>query len=231
MPSELDRIASTADEISKRLVSLSSSNTQAIRTLRREYSKQLAKSPARFVVNVALQLLRNNTIAHRFVSYELVNKHPAALGSVSEKDIKQFGRGINSWGSVDMFGCYLAGPAWREHQLSERLIHSWAGSKDRWWRRAALVSTVPLNNKARGGTGDTRRTLEVCDLLIDDRDDMVVKAVSWALRELAKRDPDAVREFLNRNRGHLAARVIREVDNKLSTGLKNPRPAKASTRH
>jgi 3-methyladenine DNA glycosylase AlkD len=231
MPSELDRIASTADEISKRLVSLSSSNTQAIRTLRREYSKQLAKSPARFVVNVALQLLRNNTIAHRFVSYELVNKHPAALGSVSEKDIKQFGRGINSWGSVDMFGCYLAGPAWREHQLSERLIHSWARSKDRWWRRAALVSTVPLNNKARGGTGDTRRTLEVCDLLIDDRDDMVVKAVSWALRELAKRDPDAVREFLNRNRGHLAARVIREVDNKLSTGLKNPRPAKASTRH
>lgn len=132
---------------------------------------------------------------------------------------------------IDMFGCYLAGPAWREHQLSERLIHSWARSKDRWWRRAALVSTVPLNNKARGGTGDTRRTLEVCDLLIDDRDDMVVKAVSWALRELAKSDPDAVREFLNRNRGHLAARVIREVDNKLSTGLKNPRPAKASTRH
>ena len=231
MPSALDRVASTADEISERLVSLSSSNTEIIRTLRREYSKRLAKSPARFVVKVALQLLRNNTVAHRFVSYELVNKHPAALGSISEKDIKQFGRGINSWGSVDMFGCYLAGPAWREHQLSERLIHSWARSRDRWWRRAALVSTVPLNNKARGGTGDTRRTLEVCDLLIDDRDDMVVKAVSWALRELAKRDSDAVREFLNRNRGHLAARVIREVENKLSTGLKNPRPAKASTRH
>ena len=124
MPSELDRIASTADEISKRLVSLSSSDTQAIRTLRREYSKQLAKSPARFVVKVALQLLRNNTIAHRFVSYELVNKHPAALGSVSEKDIKQFGRGINSWGSVDMFGCYLAGPAWRDlHFHGARLEH------------------------------------------------------------------------------------------------------------
>jgi len=230
MPSELDRIASTADEISKRLYSLSSSNTEEIRTLRREYSKKLAKSPARFVVKVALQLLRNNTIAHRFVSYEVVNKHPAALGSLSEKDIKQFGRGINSWGSVDMFGCYLAGPAWREHQLSEPLIHSWARSKDRWRRRAALVSTVPLNNKARGGTGDTRRTLEVCDLLVDDRDDMVVKAVSWALRELAKRDSDAVRAFLKTNREHLAARVIREVDNKLSTGLKNPRPAKASTR-
>jgi len=231
MLSESKSIASTAEEISERLSSLGNSNTVEIRTIRREYSKQLAKSPARFVVKVALHLLSENTIAHRFMSYELVNKHPPALASLSEKDIKQFGKGINSWGSVDMFGCYLAGPAWREHQLPERLIHSWARSKDRWWRRAALVSTVPLNNKARGGNGDTRRTLEVCTLLIDDRDDMVVKAVSWALRELAKRDPDAVREFLNMNRGHLAARVIRELDNKLSTGLKNPRFTKASTSH
>ena len=54
-----------------------------------------------------------------------------------------------------------------------------------------------------------------------DRDDMVVKAVSWALRELAKRDPRAVRDFLARQ--PVAARVAREVRNKLTTGLKNPR--------
>jgi 3-methyladenine DNA glycosylase AlkD len=126
-----------------------------------------------------------------------------------------------------MFGCYLAGPAWREHQVSERLIHSWVRSKDRWWRRAALVSTVPLNNKARGGTGDPVRTLKICELLVADRDEMVVKALSWALRELAKRDPDSVREFLRRTNDKLAPRVIREVNNKLSTGLKNPRLTKA----
>jgi len=229
MPTGSDSIESAADEIAKRIVSLRGSNTESIRVLRREYSKRLANSPARFVVHVALRLLCNNTtIAHRFVSYELVNKHPPALASLTEKDIKQFGAGIDSWGSVDMFGCYLTGLAWRQHQLSERLIHSWARSKDRWWRRAALVSTVPLNSKARGGNGDTNRTLEVCELLAEDRDDMVVKALSWALRELAKRDPGAVREFLTRNHDRLAARVIREVNNKLSTGLKNTRLASAS---
>jgi 3-methyladenine DNA glycosylase AlkD len=112
--------------------------------------------------------------------------------------------------------------------VKDNLIHSWTRSKDRWWRRAALVSTVPLNSKARGGTGDTRRTLEICQLLVDDRDDMVIKALSWALRELAKRDPTAVREFLKANQHALAARVIREVKNKLSTGLKNPRLRKES---
>jgi len=202
---------------------LRTADTTSIRTLRRGYSKRLAQSPGRFVVEIALQLLTKNTEAHRFVAYELMNQHRSALGSLGEKELKQFGDGINSWGSVDMFGCFLSGPVWRENQVKDKLIHSWARSKDRWWRRAALVSTIPLNNQARGGNGDTGRTLEVCELLVDDRDDMVVKALSWALRELAKRDPTAVHDFLKKNQAALAARVIREVNNKLSTGLKNPR--------
>ena len=223
-----DNPASTADEISNRLSLPGTSNTASIRALRREYSNRFAKTPGRFVVEVALGLLKRKTESHRFVAYELVNQHRSALGSLTEKDIMRFGEGINSWGSVDMFGCYLSGPAWREHLVSDRLIHRWARSRDRWWRRAALVSTVPLNSKARGGNGDTGRTLEVCELLVDDRDDMVVKALSWAFRELAKRDPAAVREFLAKNRPALAARVIREVNNKLSTGLKNPRLRRAN---
>jgi 3-methyladenine DNA glycosylase AlkD len=60
-------------------------------------------------------------------------------------------------------------------------------------------------------------------MLIADRDDMVIKAMSWALRELSKRDPNAVRRFLNERHDVIAARVMREVRNKLSTGLKNPK--------
>ena len=85
-----------------------------------------------------------------------------------------------------------------------------------------MVSTVALNNKARGGDGDTGRTLMICKMLVADRDDMVVKALSWALRELSKRDPKSVRTFL-REHDVLAPRVVREVNSKLKTGLKNPR--------
>ena len=133
---------------------------------------------------------------------------------------------MDRWEATDTFGCYLAGPAWREAQVPDALIERWARSRDRWWRRAALVSTVPLNLPARGARaprGDAVRTLAICGLLVDDRDDMVVKALSWALHELARRDPAAVRGFLQTNGPALAARVRREVDSKLRTGLKNPR--------
>jgi 3-methyladenine DNA glycosylase AlkD len=63
----------------------------------------------------------------------------------------------------------------------------------------------------------------VCRLLVDDHDDTVVKGMSWALRELVPHDPDAVRTFVSEHEDALAARVKREVRNKLETGLKNPR--------
>lgn len=214
--------AGLAEEIATKIDSLGTLKTERIRAVRREFSKRLARSPAPFVIDVALRILEKPGI-DRFVAYELIQHHAAAAASLREKQLERLGRGIDSWGAVDCFACYLSGPAWREHQVPDRLIHRWARSKDRWWRRAALVSTVPLNSKARGGNGDTRRTLEVCRMLLADRDDMVVKAMSWALRELSKRDPKAVRHFLDEHREVIAARVAREVRNKLTTGLKNPK--------
>jgi len=62
--------------------------------------------------------------------------------------------------------------------------------------------------------------LRICEALLDDRDDMVVKALSWSLRELGKRDANAVRLFLLKNHDRVASRVTREVTNKLATGKK-----------
>jgi 3-methyladenine DNA glycosylase AlkD len=167
--------------------------------------------------------LTHRTTVPRFFAYELIQHHREALQSLKAKSLEDLGRGNKSWGEVDSFACYLAGPLWRERQVSDMVIKRWARSRDRWWRRAALVCTVALNNKARGGSGDTNRTVMICQMLVADRDDMVVKALSWALRELSKRDPESVRKFLKEHDGTLAPRVVREVSSKLQTGLKNPR--------
>lgn len=215
------------DELDRRIAS-APPDTASLRLVRREFSRRLKTEGARRVVTLALRLLRRGGIGRRVVACELVHCHRAALRSLRARDLNEFGRGLDGWGPVDVFACYLAGPAWREGQVSDALVRRWARSRDRWWRRAALVSTVPLNNRARGGRGDTTRTLAICELLLADRDDMIVKAMSWALRELAKRDPGAARRFLAAHRETLAARVVREVGNKLATGLKNPRRRRQS---
>ncbi len=83
------------------------------------------------------------------------------------------------------------------------------------------MATTGLNVPNRGGRGDTERTLAVCERLVRDRDDLVVKALSWALRELVRHDPGAVAAFLDRHDADLAPRVRREVTSKLTIGLKH----------
>jgi 3-methyladenine DNA glycosylase AlkD len=172
---------------------------------------------------LALAGILIQNFGYRGMPYELVRYHRSTFQSLGPAEIETLGQGINSWWSVDSFARIVSGPAWLEGLLDDELIHKWARSADRWWRRAALVSTVALNLRSHGGSGDTARTLAVCDELVTDHDDMVVKAMSWALRELAVLDPAAVRGYLLEHEDDLAARVRREVRNKLETGLKNPR--------
>jgi 3-methyladenine DNA glycosylase AlkD len=208
-----------ADEIDRRIQALPDQSTEPVRQIRKEYSRRLRQAAASNVLAISTALCDRQ----RWVAYELLYFHPGGLAILGLEEVESLGQGLDGWVAVDTFARYISGPAWQQGRIPDEAIQRWAASPDRYWRRAALVSTVPLNLRAAGGTGDTGRTLDICRRLVGDHDDTIVKALSWALRELAIWDPEAVRGFLAEHDGELAARVKREVRNKLATGLKNPR--------
>jgi 3-methyladenine DNA glycosylase AlkD len=196
-------------------------NTNSERLICRKYSNLVHKAPPEYVLAFAHELIF--TFGHRWQAYELIAAHKAAFLSLRAGELEQFGQGINSWWTTDSFARTLSGPAWRDGLVSDELIVRWAKSPDLWWRRAALVSTVAFNIRSQGGKGHVVRTLSICRMLVADHEDMVVKALSWALRELVYFDPQAVEGFIREHESVLASRVKREVGSKLRTGLKNPR--------
>jgi 3-methyladenine DNA glycosylase AlkD len=194
--------------------------------VRRRHERTLAGEPPGEILSVCDRLFEGGSWPERLVASELLVARQDALGRLQRAQVERWAEGLADWGSVDMYGVTVAGVAWREGRVPDEQVMRWARSSDRWRRRLALVATVPLNARARGGAGDTARTLRVCRALADDRDDMVVKALSWALRELAKRDPGSVARFIGAKGDRLASRVRREVKAKLETGRKVRRPAK-----
>ena len=220
----MNSASQTATRIAADIEALPQRTTATVRKMRRSHSRTLRAEDAALILDIARDLVRCCRL--RWVAYEIIRNHKPAFESLDDALLDELGRGMNSWDSVDAFGRTLSGPAWLHGLASDALIPGWATSDDLWWRRAALVSTVALNMRSHGGTGDTTRTLEICDILAADRKDMVQKALSWALRELVWHDSDAVRSFLDAHDEHLAARVKREVHSKLTTGLKNPRREK-----
>jgi 3-methyladenine DNA glycosylase AlkD len=212
-----------ATKILSNLAALPTQETATVRALRKEYSANIKTWSAAEVLAVAYQLLDEPAFNAHFIAFELIAHHRPTLRSLGQAELERIGRVLNSWWSVDTFASYLAGVAWREGQIGDNVIHGWAHSPNRWWRRAALVSTIPLNTRARGGKGDVPRTLAVCELLVNDHDDMIEKAMSWALRELIIYDVPAVEAFVKKHEAVLGKRIIREIRNKLTTGLKTPR--------
>jgi 3-methyladenine DNA glycosylase AlkD len=203
-----------------RVYGASSASMHAIvRSLHRETK---TSEPAE-VIAVARALVDGGTMEGRLVGYLLVERDRRALAALDPRTLEALGRGMDSWVTVDTFCCCLAGKAWNARRIGDATIERWARSKDRWWRRAALASTVPLNQKSRGGKGDVTRTLAICTMLVTDHDDMVVKAMSWALRSLIQHDKARVAAFLREHEASLHRRVIREVTTKLTTGRKTPR--------
>ena len=222
-PSNMKASLNLADEVRGDLASLARINTPSVRSLRRRYSTVLADESPKTVLQFVRALLDGAGWAERMVSWEVLAAHERAFGLLNDRLVERMADGLSDWGSVDLFGVTVLGQAWRAGLVTDSKILAWARSHDRWRRRLALVATVPLNSRARGGTGDARRTLRVCRLLLGDSDDMVVKAMSWSLRELAKRDPQVVEAFLRKEKDRLSSRVKREVLNKLRTGVKSPR--------
>jgi 3-methyladenine DNA glycosylase AlkD len=172
-------------------------------------------------MELAVALTDSGILECQQVAFEFLWKNKKALQALTPTQIFALGKTLDNWVSVDMFCLCITGYSWRTGKIQDDVIETWAKSENRWIRRAALVSTVPLNLRARGGTGDVKRTLRICKILITDYDDMIVKAMSWALRELSKSDKKAVEEFLVENEGSLHPRVKREVNTKLVTGKKN----------
>ena len=194
-----------------------------VRRAAREAVRELKGAPPGAALALARALIGTDTLEGRQAAYEVLGRHKGVRATLDAAAVASLGRGMDNWASVDVYCWLVSGPAWLEGRLGDGVIERWAHSEDRWWRRAALVSTTALNKRSLGGRGDTARTLRMCRMLAADHDDMVVKGLSWALRELVPWDKPAVVGFLEEHDDVIAARVKREVRNKLETGLKNPK--------
>jgi 3-methyladenine DNA glycosylase AlkD len=200
----------------------------AMRALARALDRRLKDESPRAVIALVLALARCTTIECRLTGYELLARRDDAMAALRRADIERLGRGNDNWAAVDTFATLITGPAWIADIISDADVRRWAASPDSWWRRTAIVSTVPLNLRSRGGRGDARRTLMICRRFASERDPMLAKALSWALRSLVPHGPAAVRAFLETHASTLPAIVRREVSAKLETGKKRAANARPS---
>ena len=108
-------------------------------------------------------------------------------------------RQFDSWALADHAS--IAG-AKRLQAVPARLdeVAGWTQDPNLWVRRAALVMTLPYARLAHPKPAELEIRARVLDWAagyVADRDRFIQKAVAWWLRDLSRRDPEAVRAFLD----------------------------------
>jgi hypothetical protein len=124
-----------------------------IKVLLKEVKKKTAGYTPRDKIELAKLLVGTGIFECQQLAYEYLGNDKNALGRIRERDIEELGRNLDNWVSVDYYAGLIVGYAWREGIISIRKIKGYLKSPDHWIRRIAVVSTVALNQKARGGEG------------------------------------------------------------------------------
>lgn len=187
------------------------SRMRDVRNVRMYYSHLYRNAPPEIMLSIGEHLIFDQ--GYRLVPYELIYYHPGTIELLNPQKVEALGKGINDWSSSDMFAHFISGPTWLSDIISDDLINKWIDSPNRWWRRAALISTIYLH-------GDIERMLKYCQVLVEDQDDTIIKAISWVLREAIRYDQTAVLDFLAKNEEKLAPRIKLEVGIKLESKMK-----------
>jgi 3-methyladenine DNA glycosylase AlkD len=172
-------------------------------------------------IDLCKALVATGVFECQVLAYEMIGRDRKLLDALEYRDLSELGQNLDNWASVDHYTVGIFGVLWGRGVVKDSHIDKLLESDNFWDRRVAVVSTVALNLKSRGGRGDTPRTIAVCERVVDERQDMIQKALSWALRELSKRDREAVYSFMERYKNRLPNRVVREVNHKLDFGTKN----------
>lgn len=98
---------------------------------------------------------------------------------------------INNWDLVDSSASQIVGQYLYDKDKSH--LYTMAQSTDIWTRRIAIIATLYFIKQ-----NSFNDTLQIADRMLNDKEDLIHKAVGWMLREVGKRDIDIEEKFLKK---------------------------------
>jgi alkylated DNA nucleotide flippase Atl1/3-methyladenine DNA glycosylase AlkD len=145
----------------------------------------------------------------RTFGVELLRARASLLRSEDADLLEDLLRRSYTWAFVDEIAVHLMGPLVERDAHLNRRLDRWAKDKDFWIRRSALLALLlPL----RRGEGDWPRFVRYADRMLEEKEFFIRKAIGWVLREVAKKHPDRVREFLRERSGRVSGVTRREAE-------------------
>jgi len=180
------------------------------------------------LIAIVLELWSQPIFERRITAVVLLECYPALLSTRDIPVIEQLIRASRTWALVDGLAVKVTGELVLRHPSALQTLDRWAIDDDFWIRRSVLLAHLRLLGAKEGFSSFSRHA----DSMLSDKEFFIRKAIGWVLREVGKRNPKDVFDWLA-PRTHIASGVtMREATkyldadqrNQLMTAYKAKRP-------
>lgn len=121
------------------------------------------------------------------------------------------------WAHVDFLATAVIDPLVAAHPALLARTRAWAKDRDFWVRRTALLAQLgPL----RRGEGDFALFGAIAAPMLEEKELFIRKAIGWVLREVSKKRPALVREFLRAHGDRASGLTWREATKYLPEAMR-----------
>ena len=153
--------------------------------------REIAKKYKDLSLKDAELLLQNPMHEARFVALVILikhfKKHPEGVFQIYKNNTKH----INNWDLVDISSHWIVGNYCLLKRSNEP-IWEFANADPLWENRIAIVSSWTFIKKDY-----FQLTFDLCEHFLQHQHHLIHKACGWMLREVSKKDPLQVIEFVN----------------------------------
>jgi 3-methyladenine DNA glycosylase AlkD len=165
-----------------------------------------------WVFKLCEELFRTGFLEESFVAcnWSYYTRDLYTLGDLEtfEKWLNNY---ISNWASCDTLCNHTIGSFLEKYPEEVEKLKSWAHSDNRWMRRAAAVSFII---PARNGLLHSH-VLEIAEILLNDKDDLVQKGYGWMLKAASEADSMMVFDFLVKHKHIMPCTSFRYAMEKL----------------
>jgi len=165
---------------------------QIFKTIWKEDQQEVSENPRA----IALELFNKKERELQYCALEILIKE--LKGNYKKDDIQLIEKLITTnswWDSVDTIAKYILGQYLLEYPLEiENVIERFSNSENMWLNRSAILFQLGYKQKTNFDILKSE-----CEKHKNSNEFFIQKAIGWALREYAKTNPEAVRNFVVNN--------------------------------
>jgi 3-methyladenine DNA glycosylase AlkD len=188
-----------------------------VKKIAAKYFREIKNRDKEEIFSLCENFLDTNYGEEAFIAFEwaysLRRKYEPKDFQVFERWVSDY---VDNWAKCDTLCNHTLGTFIELYPEYIKNLRDWARADNRWLRRASAVTLILPARKGEF----LKEVLEISNILLKDKDDMVQKGYGWMLKEASKKHQEEIFDYVMSKRAEMPRTALRYAIEKMPAELR-----------